>query len=73
MRKLRESQIRDWTRTRCPPAFNKGMVLDKEWGPKIRNFLRKTRLWYGSDLNWGDIEDNNETHDSEGFEIGAFE
>jgi hypothetical protein len=27
-----------------PPTFNKEMVLDKEWGPKIRNFLRKTRL-----------------------------
>jgi hypothetical protein len=43
--KMREGHL-------TPPHFQKELVQDKEWGPKIIESMRNTRLGFGKDLKW---------------------
>jgi hypothetical protein len=35
-----------------PPNLTSGMLLDKEWGSKVRDFAKKTGLGFRSELIW---------------------
>jgi hypothetical protein len=60
-----------------PPRFTKELVLDNIWGEKIRGFLRKTRLGFTTDTQYGNAistpEDNHENLVTEEFRVGMFE
>jgi ribonuclease HI len=60
-----------------PPVFTKEMILDKNWGPGIRTFVKKTGLGFKSELRWPkqDLEYKSEAEsdDEDEFEVGEFE
>jgi hypothetical protein len=60
-----------------PPVFTKEMILDKNWGPGIRTFVKKTGLGFKSELRWAkqDLEYKSEAEsdDEDEFEVGEFE
>jgi hypothetical protein len=53
------------------------MILDKNWGPGIRTFVKKTGLGFKSELRWPkqDLEYKSEAEsdDEDEFEVGEFE
>ena len=59
-----------------PAVFTNHLVLDKEWGPRMVNFMTLTRLGFSKELNWENksadrVEE--EDLDMEDFETGIFE
>jgi hypothetical protein len=60
-----------------PPVLMKETILDENWGPGIRKFVKKTGLGFKSELRWPkqDLEYDSEP-ESDGkdeFEVGEFE
>jgi ribonuclease HI len=58
-----------------PAIFTNEMILDPEWGPRMINFLRATRLGFGENLKWENSVGNSidTLSEEEDFNVGAFE
>ena len=59
------------------PQFRKEMVLDEEWGEKVRCFLRKTKIGSRADIKTDDMtdekHDESSVSDEDEFDVGTFE
>ena len=60
-----------------PPELTNELVLDKEWGPRIFQFMQKTGLGFTKDLNWNNDKPRSDEVDGtvtgEDFDVGTFE